>query len=112
MSPSEEEEIKAGVTSGLRLEKASVGVSAIAGLLLMVLIALVSDVRGSISALVVKVDQSLRDVAVLQAQTLDGRLRILESTATRNVQRIEYLERECERVLRAVSTREPNGGGQ
>jgi len=102
MTAEEQDDLKRDVSNGLRLEKASVGVSAIGGLLLVVLLALVSDVRGSIGALVVKVDAAIKDVAVLHSQALDARLRLLESTATRNVQRIEYLERECERIQKGA----------
>jgi len=103
MTAEEQDDLKRDVSNGLRLEKASVGVSAIGGLLLIVLLGLVSDVRGSITTLVVKVDQAIRDVAILQAQGLDARLRMLEGTATRNIQKIEYLERECERLQKGMA---------
>ena len=103
MTEQEGDDLKRDVSNGLRLEKASVGVSAIGGLLLLVLLGLVADVRGSIGALVLKVDAAIKDVAVLHSQALDARLRLLESTATRNVQRLEYLERECERIQKGAS---------
>lgn len=62
----------------IRLEKATIGINAIAGAALMILIALVADVRASISALAVKCDQAIRDVAVLHSQNLDSHIRDLE----------------------------------
>ena len=66
----------------LRLEKATVGINALAGLALAVLIALVADVRGSISRLSERVETAIRDVAVIQSQGLDARLRDIERRMT------------------------------
>lgn len=62
----------------LRLERASVGVQAIAGVALLVIGALVADVRGSIATLSARVETAVRDVAVIQSQNLDGHVRDLE----------------------------------
>lgn len=66
----------------IRLEKATVGINAIAGVALAILIALVADVRGSISRLSERVEATLRDVAVIQSQQLDARVRDLERRVT------------------------------
>lgn len=62
----------------LRLERASVGVQALAGLALLVIGALVADVRGSIATLNGRVETAIRDVAVIQSQNLDSHIRDLE----------------------------------
>lgn len=65
-------------SSMIRLERASVGINAVAGIALAILIALVADVRGSIKDISARVETAIRDVAVLQSQSLDVRLRSLE----------------------------------
>ena len=62
----------------IRLEKATIGVQALAGVALAILIALVADVRGSISTLSTRVETAIRDVAVIQSQNLDAHIRDLE----------------------------------
>lgn len=65
-------------SSMIRLERASVGINVVAGIALAILIALVADVRGSIRDISGRVETAIRDVAVLQSQTLDARMRSLE----------------------------------
>ncbi len=62
----------------IRLERTSVGINAVAGIALVILIALVTDVRGSISTLTTRVETAIRDVAVIQSQNLDMHIRDLE----------------------------------
>lgn len=72
----------------LRLEKATIGINVLAALALTILIALVADVRGSIATMAARVETAIRDVAVLQSQGLDGRIRDIERrTATLEAQR-------------------------
>lgn len=74
MAPRDPEE----TSKMIRLEKAGVGINIVAGLALAILIALVSDVRGSISTLSARVETAIRDVAVIQSQNLDAHLRDVE----------------------------------
>lgn len=74
MSPRETED----TSKMIRLEKATIGVNVIAGIALSILIALVADVRTSISTLSQRVETAIRDVSVLQAQNLDLHIRDLE----------------------------------
>lgn len=62
----------------IRLERATVGINVLGGVALAILIALVTDVRGSISALTQRVETAIRDVAVIQSQNLDAHIRDLE----------------------------------
>lgn len=62
----------------IRLERTSVGINAVAGLALAILIALVADVRGSIARMSERIETAIRDVAVIQSQNLDGHIRDLE----------------------------------
>lgn len=66
----------------VRLEKATVGLNAIAALAILLLGWLVNDVRASISRLTDRVETAIRDVAVIQSQQLDARLRDLERRVT------------------------------
>jgi hypothetical protein len=74
MSPREAED----TGKMLRLERATVGLNAIAGVALAILVALVVDVRGSIATLNARVETAIRDVAVIQSQGLDAHIRDLE----------------------------------
>lgn len=75
MAPRDPEE----TSKMIRLEKAGVGIQGVAGVALLVLIALVSDVRGSIREISARVETALRDVAVLQSQNLDTHVRELQA---------------------------------
>ena len=82
----------------MKLERTTVGLNVIAGVALAVILALVADVRGGIASLTSRVEQAIRDVAVLNAQNLDARARLLESIAATNQTRIQDLLREMNRL--------------
>ena len=74
MAPRDPEE----TSKMIRLEKAGVGINVVAALVLTITLALVADVRTSISTLVADVRSLIRDVSVLQSQNLDIHVRELE----------------------------------
>jgi len=97
--------IDAKLTTGIRLERAVVGVNVLAVVLLAVVSYLISDTRGAIErlagrldAIAGRVEQAMRSVAIVEAAHVDERLRSLEQTAISNQRRIEALERENERA--------------
>ena len=98
MTSDQEKQATSDSTQMIRLERTSVGINIVAGAVMTIILLLVADVRSSIGTLTNKVDLAIKDVAVLQAQGLDARVRSLEAIAQANMARLAEHQRELDRL--------------
>lgn len=62
----------------VRVERVAVGVQALGGVILTLSLLLIADMRSSIQLLGIKVEEAIKDVAILRSQRLEERLSKLE----------------------------------